>query len=96
MIRHGVLLKWKPGTTDDQIREVEDNLSRMPDLIPFIRRYERGRDLDVTGSHDFAIIADFDTTDDYRRYADQPDHLTVTRELIGPILESIARVQYAL
>lgn len=96
MIRHVVLLKWKPATTDEQIRAVEDNLGRMPGLMPFIRRYELGRDLGVIGSHDFAIVADFDTIDDYRDYAEQPDHLAVTRELIGPILESIARVQYTL
>ena len=96
MIRHVVLLNWKPGTTDDQIRKVEDDLARMPDLMPTIRRYEGGRDLGVTGSHDFAIVADFDTIDDYRRYADQPDHVAITRDVIGPILESIARVQYTL
>ncbi len=73
---------------------VASALAEMPVLLPFIRRYDMGPDLGVTGSHDFAIVADFDSIEDYRAYADHPDHKAVTVSFIAPILESMARVQF--
>ncbi len=64
--------------------------------MPFIRRYELGADLGLTGSHDFAIVADFDSIEDYRTYADHPDHKAVSATFIAPILDSMARVQYTV
>lgn len=96
MIRHLVLMKWKPGTTDAQVAAIEEALARMPDVMPFIRRYEMGRDLAITGTHDFALVADFDKLDDYLSYADNADHKQVIVDLVGPAMESSARVQYAV
>ena len=96
MIRHVVLLKWKGETDPAQVEAVESALAEMPVLMPFIRRYDMGQDLGVTGSHDFAIVADFDSIEDYRTYADHPDHKAVTAAVITPILESMARVQFTV
>jgi hypothetical protein len=94
--RHVVLIKWKEGTDPAQVEAVASALIRMPTLMPFIRRYDLGPDLGVTGSHDFAIVADFDSVEDYRTYADHPDHKAVTAEFIAPILDSMARVQFTV
>ena len=96
MMRHVVLLRWKEGTTEAEIAAVEEALRRMPTVMPFIRRYEMGRDLGVNGSHNFALIADFDSVEDYRTYAGQEDHARVISEVIAPVLDSMARVQYSL
>lgn len=96
MIRHVVLMKWKPGTTESEVDAIEEGLARMPDVMPFIRRYEMGRDLAIAGTHDFALVADFDTVDDYLSYADNADHKQVIVDLVGPATESVARVQYTL
>lgn len=96
MIRHVVLMKWKPGVTESEVNAIEEGLGRMPDVMPFIRRYEMGRDLAITGTHDFALVADFDTVDDYLTYADNADHKQVIVDLVGPAMESMARVQYTL
>ena len=96
MIRHVVLLEWKDGTTPDQIAAIDAALGRMPEVMPFIRRYEIGHDLGISGSHDFAIVADFDNEADYRTYADHPDHQAVLTELLAPAVESKARVQYTV
>lgn len=96
MIRHVVLMKWKPGTTDTQVAAIEEALARMPDVMPFIRRYEMGVDLAVAGTHDFALVADFDTVEDYLSYADNADHKQVIVDYVGPAMESMARVQYTL
>ncbi len=39
-------------------------------------------------------MADFDSEDDYRRYAENPDHQAVIKDHIRPILSEMARVQY--
>jgi hypothetical protein len=96
MMRHVVLLRWKEGTTEAEITAVEEALQRMPTVMPFIRRYELGRDLGINSSHDFALIADFDSEEDYRTYAGQEDHARVVSEVIAPILDSMSRVQYSL
>lgn len=96
MIRHVVLIKWKDETDSTQVEAVASALANMPALMPFIRRYDLGADLGVTGSHDFAIVADFDSIEDYRTYADHPDHKAVITALIAPILDSMARVQYTV
>lgn len=94
MIRHVVLIKWKDETDPNQVEAVASALAEVPALMPFIRRYEMGEDLGVIGSHDFAIVADFDSIEDYRTYADHPDHLAMSAKFIAPILESMARVQF--
>lgn len=96
MIRHVVLIAWKDGTTPDEISEVEAALSRMPRVMPFIRRYEIGRDLGIAGSHDFAIVADFETEADYRTYAEHPEHQAVLTDILAPVVEAKARVQYTV
>ena len=96
MIRHVVLLAWKEGTTPDQISAVASALAQMPAVMPFIRRYEMGPDLGISSSHDFAIVADFDDESGYRAYAEHPDHQAVLTNLLGPVVESKARVQYTV
>lgn len=96
MIRHIVFLKWKEGTRDHRIEAVEQTPRRMPETIRHLRRYELGRDLGMTGSHDFAVVADFDTAEDYLAYTEDPGHKAVIAELIAPILESAARIQYEI
>lgn len=96
MIRHVALLKWKDGTTETQIDEIQTGLRRMPEVMPFLRRYELGPDLGLTGSHDLAVVADFDSVEYYLAYADNPEHRALIADLIAPALESISRVQYTI
>jgi hypothetical protein len=96
VIRHVVLIKWKDETDPAQVEAVESALAEMPVLMPFIRRYDMGTDLGVNGSHVFAIVADFESIEDYRTYADHPDHKAASATFIAPILESMARVQFTV
>ena len=93
MIRHIAMLRWKQETTEAQVDEIESALRPMPDVMPFIRRYELRRDLGINSSHHFVVMADFDSADEYREYASNSDHQQVIDTLIAPALESIARVQ---
>jgi len=107
MIRHAVLLKWKPGTTEEQIQYWVDGVLTLPDKIDVVRRYSIGRNVGLSAeglakeSHysdnfDAAVVADFDTYADYQTYGDHPEHLSFIEDRVRPILEQRVAVQFDL
>lgn len=96
MIRHIAMLAWTDEVTPEQIDAIEQALRPMPEVMPFIRNYELKRDLEINSSHDFVVIAEFDSEGDYRAYAANPEHQAVIDSLIKPVMASIARVQIAI
>ena len=76
---------------------VRDALSELPARLPQLRSYVIGRDLGINeGNASFAVVADFDTVDDYLAYRDDPEHRRIIGELIAPILASRAGAQYEI
>lgn len=95
MFRHVVLFTWAEGATAEQRATVATELRKLPEVITEIRAYVVGADAGVNpGNHDFAVVADFDSVDDYVVYRDHPTHQAVIAEHIKPILASRAAVQY--
>ncbi|MFF5210243.1 Dabb family protein [Streptosporangium sp. NPDC000396] len=95
MFRHVVLFTWAEEATDEQKARVVTELGKLPGVISEIRAYTVGADAGVNpGNHDFAVVADFDTLDDYLVYRDHPVHQAVIAEHIKPILASRAAVQF--
>ncbi|MER7505085.1 Dabb family protein [Nonomuraea pusilla] len=97
MIRHIVLFTWTDGATDEQKAAVADELRALIGVIPEIRSFTVGHDAGINqGNHDFAVVADFDSVDDYLVYRDHPRHQEVIAQRIKPILASRAAVQLGL
>lgn len=97
MIRHVAMFTWKDSADGPAIKAFSAGLSTMPELVPGIIRYEHGDDLQLgPGTADYVLVADFATVEDYRAYAQHPDHVAFVDEYVKPILESISRVQYHL
>ena len=95
MIRHVVLLTFKPDTTEAQIEALAQALSGLPGRLPRIRSYKFGRDAGINDDQaSFAVVADFDTTEDYVEYRDDEEHNRIIVELIKPILVTRTAVQY--
>ena len=95
MLRHVVLLRWKPEVTDAAKQAVRDGLAALPAAIPEIRRYAFGDDAALSdGNFDFAIIAEFDNRPDWQTYVTHEQHQQVIAEHIRPILQDRAAVQY--
>ena len=93
-LRHISCLTWSERATPDAIEAVRAALEELPDLIPELRAYTVGADLGLApGNADFAIVADFDDADAWRRYHDHPAHQTILVEQIRPILASRVAVQ---
>jgi hypothetical protein len=97
MFRHVVLLRWKPEATAEQRAAVVTGLEGLPARIPEIVSYTIGLDAEVNeGNYDLVVVADFDNVDAYRVYRDHPDHQTVIRDRIAPILAERAAIQHEL
>jgi hypothetical protein len=94
MIRHVVCLTFTPDSTAEQRETVRAALSALPGIISEIRAYTVGADLGLAeGNAHLAIVADFESVDDYRTYAQDPRHQAVISELIRPILASRTAAQ---
>lgn len=107
MIRHAVLLKWKPGTTKAQVDFWVEGVLQLPDKIDVVRRYSIGnnrgksaeglaKEARYSDNYDAAVVADFDSYADYAIYADHPAHLSFIEERVRPILEQRVAVQFDL
>jgi hypothetical protein len=97
MIRHVVS---SPGTTTSTTitsPAVAAALDGLVDAIPEIRSYRHGRDVGLNeGNHDYVVVGDFDSADDYLVYRDHPVHQAFITELIAGRLASRAAIQYEL
>jgi hypothetical protein len=95
IFRHIMLMKFKDGTTTEQIDRALEGLGTMPGKVPGILRYEFGTDLNlVEGNPDLALVADFASEKDWRAYLSHPEHLAMTEAVFTPIKGTMTRVQY--
>jgi len=94
-VTHVVLFTWRPGTSDEQVRVLSDALAELPALIPEIRSYRLGPDAGVAVGNDrFAVVAEFDDIEAYKRYATDPRHRDVIERLVKPLLGTRHAVQF--
>jgi hypothetical protein len=97
VLRHVVLMRWKPGTSDDQKQAVREGLAALPAAIPQIRNYQFGDDAAIAeGNFEFAIVADFDNRSDFQSYAAADAHQKLITERIRPILQDRAAAQFEI
>ena len=95
MIRHVVTLTFKSETQEESIARMIESLHTLPPIIKEIRSYTLGRDLNLAAdTADFAIVADFDTVEDFKVYATHPTHLQVIREVIKPHVVKRTALQF--
>lgn len=95
MLRHVVLFRWVHGAGDAERLAVSEGLASLPHQIDSLRSYRFGPDAQVNdGNWDFAIVAEFDDLDGYLAYRDDPVHQQLIADVIAPIVEHRAAVQY--
>ncbi len=95
MLRHVVIMRVRPGTTDEQCSAALDELRSLAGVVPSLRHLEAARDARVVeGNGDLVIVADFDDADGYLAYAHHPAHLKVIAERTAPIALERLAVQY--
>jgi hypothetical protein len=94
MITHVVMMKFKPGVSDEQITDLEESLDALPEKITEIQSYEFGRDIvGSERSYDFALVSVFANLETLRQYREHPAHLKVLQKL-GGLCEKIWAVDF--
>jgi hypothetical protein len=94
-VTHVALFTWKPGTSDQQVDELAEALGGLPAVIPEIRSFRLGADAGVAVGNDrFAVVAEFDDLEAYKRYAADPRHRAVIDGLLKPLLGTRHAVQF--
>ena len=69
----------------------------MAQTIEAISAYAYGPDLGLRdGTWDFAVVADFESPEDFRSYADHPDHVAFIKDRLTPVLKERASLQFEL
>lgn len=83
MIRHVFMWKVAKGASPDEIFRILDEL---PDKVPGIRTWSRGRHQGAPGGSgdlwDGALISDFDSMEALQIYSDHPFHQNVVERLL--------------
>ena len=95
MIRHVVLARFREGVADAQIDAFIDAMRAVH--VDGMQSISCGRAVGLRpGGWDYALVADFDDEDAYRRYDEAPDHVRVREELAPPLVMEAARAQLRL
>ena len=95
MLHHIVVFTWNPGTTAEQVADLERALADLQAQVPELRRYAYGPNLGLTaGSADFGIAAEFDDEAGWRAYDQHPAHAKVRSDVLAPMIASRAVVQF--
>jgi hypothetical protein len=79
MIKHIVLVTFKTGVTQGQIAEIKKRLAALPALIPEIKTYDFGLNINPVKSYDFILVSEFSDMEAVGRYKVQPDHAAAAR-----------------
>jgi quinol monooxygenase YgiN len=75
MLRHIVLLTFKPETTAEQRAAVRSAVEGFPAQVPEVSSLVCGENVGSgPNHHDFAIVADFDDLAAFKRYIASPAH----------------------
>jgi hypothetical protein len=96
MIIHTVAFRWKPGIPPEAVRTVQQQLMDFAAELPEVRSYRCGSDVGASdmANFDFAIVAEFDSIDDWRVYDKHPRHEEIRAGVVRPWIESRASVQF--
>jgi len=95
MIRHVVVMTWKPEATEEQKQEVSAALATLPPLLNGLLNYSFGHDAGMAdGNASFAVVADFEDAESYLAYRTHPAHIDVLNRVIAPISVQRRAVQY--
>jgi len=94
MLNHIVLLKFKPGVAEDDIKKLEELLDDLPNKISEILVYEFGRNIIPSErAYDFALVSLFANPECLERYRQDPVHLKVL-DHIKDICENIITTDF--
>ncbi|MDQ4037855.1 MAG: Dabb family protein [Actinomycetota bacterium] len=94
---HLATFTWRPNATNDDVVAVIEALTSLPGQIPELLSYRFGPDLGLReGNADFAVAAVLESPQTLPAYLDNPEHLRIVQEFIGPLIATRQAVQIEL
>lgn len=96
MITHVVAFRWKPDIPAEHVETVKSQLLEFAATLPQVRSYRCGSDAGAADvpNFDFAIVAEFDSIDDWLVYDQHPRHSEIRAGVVRPWIEERASVQF--
>jgi hypothetical protein len=96
MIIHVVAFRWKQGIPPGHVATVKAELLEFVSGLPEVKSYRCGSDVGASDmqNFDFAIVAEFDSVDDWRVYDKHPRHEEIRAGVVRPWIETRASVQF--
>ena len=96
LLRHVVLLKFKDGTSEEHVRQIEDAFCALPDKIDAIYDLEWGTNISVENlsqgfTHCFLVT--FLSEEDRAAYLPHPAHKAFGK-LLSPYLDKVLVIDY--
>ncbi|MBN2315717.1 MAG: Dabb family protein [Sedimentisphaerales bacterium] len=96
VLRHVVLFKFKDGTTDQQIKQIEEAFCALPNKVDAIYDLEWGTNVSVEGRSEgftHCFLVTFLSEADRAEYLPHPDHKAFGK-IVGPHLDKVLVVDY--
>jgi hypothetical protein len=93
MLKHVVLMKFKPGAVESDISDLEKGLASLPGEISEILGWSFGRDPRPDKIFDFALVSDFADFEALGRYRVHPKHVAVLQK-VRALCEAIQAVDF--
>ncbi|AXI42647.1 Dabb family protein [Sulfitobacter sp. SK011] len=86
MIRHIVLTKFKPDTTEDEIAGIYAGLSALAEKLPGAQNFTGGRSESpeqIERGYMHGFVIDFDNWAALQNYANDPEHQALGGQLVA-------------
>ncbi|WP_246478713.1 Dabb family protein [Kaustia mangrovi] len=86
MIRHIVLVEFKPGLPEAEIRATLDGLAALQDVVPGIAGFHSGPNVSPEGlgrGYSHVFVVDFESPQARDAYLDNPDHRAAGARLVA-------------
>lgn len=99
MIRHIVMFKLKefatPAEKQAKMQEIKEKLEALSDKIDLLRMIRVDFNCNPEETWDLILTTELDTLADVKTYAGHPEHVAVSKGIIGPVKADRACVDYA-
>ena len=95
MLRHIVLVTFKPGTTTEKRAAFRAAIEALPGAVPEVRSFTGGENVGSgPNHHDYAAVMDFDDMDAFRRYIASAPHQAYVANHGKVVVERLAAIQH--
>jgi hypothetical protein len=97
MLRHIVLVTFKPEATETQLAAWRDAVTDMCETSPEVLAFSLGQNIGSgPNHHDAALVADFEDIDAFRRYVGGDKHTAYVQDHARLVTAKLAAIQHEM